>query len=96
MSVGNVTTKVSLDQQSGALAQQIMVWARSATNLQTYLAAAVDTDLEGLGYSPDDVALLKSSSTDMAKLAQIFEGAATQTPAYDFRTFVARIAGLQL
>jgi hypothetical protein len=96
MSVGIITNKGTLDLQAGTLAQQIGIWARSATNLNQYLLAATEADLEALGYSTADVALLKSASGDMAKLAQIFEGAAEQTPAYDFRTFTARIAGLQL
>lgn len=96
MSVGFTTTKSSLDQQSGLLAQQIIQWADTAINLQRYLAAAPDADLEALGYSPEDVALLKSASNDMNKLAEVFRGEAEQTPAYDFRTFTARIAGLQL
>ena len=96
MSVGFTTTKGTLDTQSGSLAQQIGLWARSAANLQTYLLATPDSDLELLGYTPDDVALLKSGAADMAKLAQIYAGQAEQTPAYDFRTFTARIAGLQI
>ena len=96
MSVGFVTTKQSLDQQSGMLSQNIMQWSRGATNLQSYLAAIPDTDLEALGYTADDVALLKSAANDMGKLAQVFRGEAEQTPPYDFRTFTSRIAGLQL
>ena len=96
MSVGFVTTKATLDQQSGLLATQIMQWADAAHNFNQYLVAAPDADLEGLGYTADDVALLKSAGHDMAQLALVFTGAAAQTPAYDFRTFVARIAGLQV
>jgi hypothetical protein len=96
MSVGIVTNKATLDLQSGTLAQQIQLWARSATNLNNFLLGQLEADLEALGYTADDVALLKSASGDMAKLAQVFEGAVEQTPAYDFRTFVGRISGLQL
>lgn len=96
MSVGFTTSKGSLDQASGLLAHNIMMWSRQATDLQTYLAAVPDADLEGLGYTPEDVALLKSAVNDMGKLAQVFFGQAEQTPAYDFRTFVGRIAGFQL
>lgn len=96
MSVGIVTSKTTIDQQSGILAQQLGIWARSATNLENFIATQTEADLEALGYTTDDVALLKSACGDMAKLAQIYEGAAEQTPAYDFRTFTGRIAGLQL
>lgn len=96
MSVGIAVSKGSIDAQSGSLAQGIAQWAESATSLQGYLVAAPDADLEALGYTPEDVALLKSAATDMAKLAQVFYGAVEQTPAYDFRTFTKRLAGLQL
>lgn len=96
MSVGYTTTKVSIDTQSGTLAQQLAVWARSATNLEGYLSTLTETDLELLGYTADDVALLKSAAGDMAKLAAIYRGETDQTPAYDFRTFTLRIAGLQV
>lgn len=96
MSVGYTTTKATLDAQSGTLAQQIATWSRSAMNLQNYLLAATEADLIALGYTTDDVALLKSAGTDMAKLAQVYYGEMEQTPAYDFRTFTMRIAGLQV
>jgi hypothetical protein len=96
VSVGFTTTKLTLDAQSGQLAQNLALFARSATNLEMYLTAVPDADLESLGYTADDVALLKSAAADMAKLAAIYRGEVEQTPAYDFRTFTLRIAGLQL
>lgn len=96
MSVGLPVTKLDLDQTSGNLSRQIHGWAQTATNLYTTLAATPDADLEALGYQPEDVALLKSAAGDMNKLAQVFRGEAEQTPAYDFRTFTSRLAGLML
>lgn len=96
MSVGFATSKATIDQQCGLLASQILQWADNAINFNAYLVAAPDADLEALGYTPEDVALLKSAGGDMAKLAQVFRGAVEQTPPYDFRTFVARTAGLQV
>jgi hypothetical protein len=96
MSVGYQVSKSELDQNSGTLARQINGWAESAVSLQSYLAGAPDADLEALGYTPEEVALLKSAVTDMNKLAQVFLGATEQTPAYDFRTFINRLGGLML
>lgn len=96
MAVGISTNKMTLDSQSGMLAQQIQTWSRSATSLEGYLAGATEADLIALGYTSDDVALLKSAVHDMAQLASIFFGETTQDPAYDFRTFVARIGGIVL
>lgn len=96
MSVGIVTTKNTFDIASGQLAKQIAEWARSATDLDQYLDTLTDADLEALGYTADDVALLKSAAGDMATLAAIYRGEQAQAPAYDFRTFTLRIAGLQV
>lgn len=96
MSVGFVTDKGTIDRQIGSISGNLFLWARQATDLQTYLAAIPDTDLETLGYTPEDVALLKSAANDMGKLAQVFRGEVDQTPAYDFRTFTGRVAGLQI
>ena len=97
MPVGIVTTKPTIDLQAGQLAQQIAIWARTATNLHDYLLSLTSTDLVALGYDAEhDVPLLMSATGDMAKLAQIYIGAIEQTPAYDFRTFTLRIAGLQV
>lgn len=94
MSVGFTVNKGSLDQRSGSLANNIMQWSAQALDLQNHLNTLLEADLEAMGYTPEDVALLKSASNDMAKLAAVFYGQVEQTPAYDFRTFVGRIAGL--
>jgi hypothetical protein len=97
MSVGNITTKATLDMQIGQLSQQIQTWTRNATNLNNYLLTLTEADLVALGYdATTDVPLLKSASGDMGKLASVFYGEAEQTPAYDFRTFVARVGGFQI
>lgn len=94
MSVGTVVTKADYDSTSGTLAQQIKQWAEVAVDLQSNLATMVDGDLINLGYTADDVTLLRTAAGDMHKLAQIYLGQIEQTPAYDFRTFLNRISGL--
>lgn len=97
MSVGIPVTKTDIDNNAGSLARQISMWAESITKFQEeYLAGATDEALEALGYTADDVALLKSAMNDLYKLAQVYYGKAEQTPAYDFRTFASRLVGIQL
>lgn len=96
MSVGIVTTKGTIDATSGMLAQQIAMWTRQVTNLQDFLVATPDVDLQAMGYTPEDVALLKSAAGDMNKLAQIYYGEIALPEAYAFETFILRIAGLQV
>lgn len=97
MPVGIVTTKSTIDGQVGMAAQQIANWARTVTNLHDYLLTMTPTDLAALGYDPEhDVPLLMSAVGDMDKLAKIYRGEVEQTPAYNFQTFILRVAGLQV
>lgn len=60
-----------------------------------FLAANDDATLSALyGISGGDAAVLRSAFGDMSLLLQVYQGAATVSPAKDFRTFVARIYGL--
>jgi len=94
VSVGKVVTKADYDSKSGDLAQQINQWAEAAANLASNVGTMTDPDLVNLGYTPDDVTLLRTCVGDMHKLAQVYLGEIDQTPAYDFRTFLNRISGL--
>jgi alpha-D-ribose 1-methylphosphonate 5-phosphate C-P lyase len=96
MSVGIQVTKGQIDNDSSMLARQIDAWAESVTSMQAYLVATPDADLIAMGYTVEDVALLKSAIGDLAHLAQVYYGADEQTPAYDFRTFAKRLMGLNV
>ena len=94
MSVGIVVSKSDYDTHSGTLARQINEWAADALNLSSNVSTMADADLQNLGYTPDEVTLLRTCVADMAKLAQVYLGELELTPAYDFRTFLNRISGL--
>lgn len=97
MSVGIPVGKFDVDNTSGTLARQISSWAEGVIKFQEeYLAGATQEQLEALGYTADEVALLKSAISDLYKLAQVYYGEAEQTPAYDFRTFASRLVGIQI
>lgn len=94
MSVGIVVSKADYDTNSGTLARQISEWAQDATNLSSNLLTLSDPELINLGYTQDDVTLLRTCVADMFKLAEVYYGHAEQTPAYDYRSFLNRISGL--
>ena len=97
MSVGFATNKQDVDSKSGSICRMIAMWADETVKFQeSFLAGATEADLEALGYTPEDVALLKSAIGDMYKLAQVYMGTTDQTPAYDFRTFAKRLTGVTL
>jgi hypothetical protein len=94
MSVGLAADKASIDQRIGSIALDLRnVFERIAT-MQQFLAGQTDQALQGAGYTvPSDIALLKSGSSDMDLLRQIYEGTATQATLKDFRTFIKQFTG---
>lgn len=97
MSVGIPVGKFDVDNTSGTLARQISSWAEGVVKFQEeYLAGATEEQLILLGYTPEDVALLKSAITDLYQLANVYYGKASQAEAYDFRTFASRLVGIQI
>lgn len=79
----------------GGIARDLNVAITAVEDGAAFLAANDDaTLLSFYGISNGDAALLRSAISDMSLLLQVYQGAATVSPAQDFRTFVARIYGL--
>jgi len=87
VSLGYPTTKNDIDSAAGGLAVDVRNVMQAAKNFRLMVNGLTDPALEALGYTVDDIARLRSGSLDFDKLADVYLGAATQTPAYDFRTF---------
>jgi hypothetical protein len=62
--------------------------------MQMYLVATANADLEALGYTPNEVAVLKTAYIDLEFLGQIWVGSATLPAPKDFRTFVRQLWGV--
>jgi len=94
MSVGLPVTKDELDARSGDIARGFQKSFDDVLTLQGYLTATVDADLVALGYTPDEVASLKTAYSDLSQLARIWAGAEALAAPKDFRTFVRRLWGV--
>jgi len=94
MSVGLPVTKQELDSRSGDIARAFQRAFNDVLTLQSYLVAATEGDLEALGYSPQEVAVLKTAFTDLTQLGTIWTGSAPLAQAKDFRTFVRQLWGV--
>jgi len=94
MSVGLPVTKDEVDTRAGDLARSFQKNFEDVATLKTFLDQRDQTALEALGYTPDEVATLKTAVADLAQLATIWAGQATLDPAKDFRTFVQRLWGV--
>ena len=93
MSVGFPQDKANVDARLGQVALAVRVALADVKALQTYMAATPDATLLAMGYVQAEVNTMKSALTDLNKLATVYEGTDTQTPAYDFRTFAKLLVG---
>lgn len=95
MAAGLVPSKNQLDTTMGSIALSLNEVMTQIHQMQEYLAAQADADLEAqFGYSAQDVANFKSAFADLDQLRTIYEGAASLSAAKDFRAFASRIWGI--
>lgn len=94
MSAGLNPTKVEIDGVVGNLTRQLAELFTKVETMQYYLVGTISADLEAKGYTPNEVALVKSAFTDLKQLHDIFTGTVNLASAKDFRTFVKQLWGL--
>jgi hypothetical protein len=94
MSVGLPVTKSEIDARAGDLARAFQDHFGDVVTMQSFLVAKPNADLEAMGYTPDEVATLKTAFADLTELGQIWIGAAALASAKDFRVFVSRLWGV--
>jgi hypothetical protein len=94
VSVGYPATKTDIDVRAGGAAKAVRDALASAATMHTWLLAKPDGDLTALGYTPTEVAQLKSAFTDLNQLNEIYYGRLNLTTAKDFTTFAKLLVGL--
>jgi hypothetical protein len=97
MSVGLPVDKNVLDSRVGNLAWQLRETLSQVQTVKTWLDGKTDQELQAApyGYSPTEVATMKSAFTDLDKLARIANGQGTQADANDFFFWADKLTGLQ-
>lgn len=94
MSVGLPVTKEEIDTRAGDIARTFQRMFDDVAVMKTYLDATVEADLIALGYTANEVAVLKTAWADLAQLATIWVGDAALPAAKDFRQFVRQLWGV--
>jgi hypothetical protein len=94
MSVGLSVTKQEVDTRAGDTARTFQRAFEDVATMQTYLEATAEPDLVALGYTAQEVAILKTAFSDLTQLAQIWTGTDNLLVAKDFRTFVRQLWGV--
>lgn len=95
MSVGYEVDKPTLDRTVGSLVVQLRSTFEQVASLKAWLDARQDSELTTLGYTSDDVTLLRSSFTDLNNLQKIAHAQGTQSNANDFFFNAGRLTGLR-
>jgi hypothetical protein len=94
MSVGLPISKSEIDARAGDLARAFQDHFADVVTMQAFLTKTPNADLETLGYTPDDVATLKTAFADLTQLGEIWIGSAALAAPKDFRVFVSRLWGI--
>lgn len=94
MSLGFPTTKLEIDSRAGQLALTLRDDLTQIQNFKAWLDTQTDAQLIALGYVQAEVNTLRSAYVDLDQLRQVFQGVATRTPAYDYRTFSKLLVGV--
>lgn len=94
MSIGLTYNKTHLDTVMGSLARDLKKTMDDSVELYRILVALPDADLVSMGYTSNEVAVLKTAWSDASQLAGIFNGGVTLLSAKDFRVFLKQLWGL--
>lgn len=94
MSVGLPVTKTEIDARSGDLARAFQRGFDDVATLKGYLDQTPTADLIALGYTDQEVAVLKTALADLWQLAEIWTGTAALADPKDFRQFVRQLWGV--
>ena len=94
MSVGLPVTKEEINSRAGDIARTFQRMFGDVVTMQQYLTATPSADLEALGFTPDDIATLKTAFADLTQLGNISTGTEALPEPKDFRVFVSRMWGV--
>jgi hypothetical protein len=94
MSVGLPVTKTEIDSRAGDIARGFQKLFEDVVTMQTYLEATPNPDLVALGYTDQEVAVLKTAFADLSQFGRIWTGTEALPAAKDFRAFVRQLWGL--
>lgn len=94
MAVGYPKNKESIDGIVGELAQSINRNFRRAVQLKTELDAYTDIQLTNLTYTAGEVTVLRTLTTDLALLNNVYVGSVTLGSAKDFRVSLRPLWGV--
>jgi hypothetical protein len=95
MSVGLPKGKNDIDYRAGQIVVQLRDILEAVDNFKLMLDAYPDVDMEAAGWTPTEVAVMKSAYGDLAKLSRISKAQDTQIAVSDFMFWARKLTGVQ-
>lgn len=97
--IGLAQNVQDINVKAGSIYLALRNTLQDVKNFQAMLGTLADADLQsadqnGKAFTAAEITTLKSAFTDLDQLRQVFEGTATRTPAYDYRTFAKLLGGV--
>jgi len=86
-------TRAQVDFQGGSLAQRLNALMTAIEDWHRFVLSAQDPDLAVLGYTAEEITLLRTCAAEMEQLRTIYTGEAALQAAKDFRVFLQRTWG---
>ncbi len=96
MTIGRTISQGELNNAAASIASSLYATMDNINKVKVVLDTLDVAALQGLGFIATEANQLKSAFTDLDKLRTVFLGTATQSPAYDFRTFTKLLLGTGL
>lgn len=95
MAAGFEVTKADLDRRMGSAVITLRDSFVQIQRIAEFLGRMTDEDLLEMGYTADEIALVKSSFGDLMVLKSVAEGAQAQPSATNFFAWGSRLTGLE-
>lgn len=94
MAVGIQNTKADVNNVAGGVVRQVFAAFGQVDQVTDWLLITTDEDLAAIGFQPGEVAVLRSTFSDLGDLALVFRGGVSARGQYDYRTFSKRLKGI--
>lgn len=94
MSIGYPTDKATIDARVGNSVIALRNQLEDVTRIKAWIDTQTDAQLIALGYVQADVDVLRPAFTDLANLAKVANGQATQAQANNFFFWAGKLTGL--
>jgi hypothetical protein len=94
MAIGTPNTKANIDSLLSGLTRSLRQTVIQIHTFNGDIQGMTDEDLTALGYTSDDITLIRAISSDLAQLYGVFVGGVSLTSPKDFTINISKVWGV--